>query len=71
MGKSIDRQVQKQYKFSADPLQEKRVEDIGKKIAAVSDRKEIDYHFRVLEDNEVNAVSPARRLYLRKQRPAG
>ncbi len=57
MGKSIDRQVQKQYKFAADPLQEKRVEDIGKKIAAVSDRKEIDYHFRVLEDKEVNAVS--------------
>jgi septum formation protein len=57
MGRSIDRQVEKQYKFSADPLQQKRVEDIGKKIAAVSDRKEIDYHFRVLEDDQVNAVS--------------
>lgn len=57
MGRSIDLQVAKQYKFSADPLQQKRVEDIGKKIAAVSDRKEIDYHFRVLEDEQVNAVS--------------
>lgn len=57
MGRSIDLQVEKQYKFSADPLQQKRVEDIGKKIAAVSDRKEIDYHFRVLEDDQVNAVS--------------
>jgi predicted Zn-dependent protease len=36
---------------------QKRVEDIGKKIAAVCDRKEIDYHFAVLQDDEVNAVS--------------
>jgi len=57
MGRSIDLQVQKEYKFSGDPLQQKRVEDIGKKIATVSDRKEIDYHFQVLQDDQVNAVS--------------
>ncbi len=57
MGRSINRSVEKELKFSADPLQQKLVEDIGKKIAAVSDRKEIDYHFRVLDDDEVNAVS--------------
>ena len=57
MGKSIDRQVTKEYKFSGDPLQLKRVQDIGAKIAAVSDRKEIDYHFQVLDDDTVNAVS--------------
>jgi len=57
MGKSIDRQVANEYKFAADPLQIKRVQDIGARIAAVSDRKEIDYHFQVLEDDTVNAVS--------------
>jgi predicted Zn-dependent protease len=57
MGASINRQVQKEFKFSGDPLQQKRVEDIGKKIAAVSDRKEIDYHFCVLDDDQINAVS--------------
>jgi MAF protein len=57
MGQSINRQIQKQLKFSGDPLQLKRVEDIGKKIAAVSDRQEIDYHFQVLDDDQVNAVS--------------
>ncbi|MFA5092883.1 MAG: Maf family nucleotide pyrophosphatase [Candidatus Omnitrophota bacterium] len=57
MGQSIDRQVQKQLKFTNDPLEKKRVEDIGKKIAAVSDRKEIDYYFQVLDDDTVNAVS--------------
>ena len=57
MGQSINRQVRKEYKFSGDLLQQKRVEDIGKKIAAVSDRKEIDYYFQVLDDDDVNAVS--------------
>jgi len=57
MGQAINRQVEKELKFSNDPLQKKRVEDIGKKIAAVSDRKEIDYYFQVLEDDSVNAVS--------------
>ena len=57
MGESINRQIEKEYKPAEDPLMQKRVEDIGKKIAAVSDRKEIDYHFRVLDEDEVNAVS--------------
>ncbi|PIY80604.1 MAG: hypothetical protein COY80_02065, partial [Candidatus Pacebacteria bacterium CG_4_10_14_0_8_um_filter_42_14] len=57
MGQSINRQVEKELKFTNDPLQKKRVEDIGKKIALVSDRKEIDYHFQVLEEDTVNAVS--------------
>jgi septum formation protein len=57
MGQSIDRQIEKEYKPAQDPLIQKRVEDIGKKIAAVSDRKEIDYHFKVLNEDEVNAVS--------------
>ena len=57
MGQAINRQVEKELKFSNDPLEKKRVEDIGKKIAAVSDRKEIDYYFQVLEDDTVNAVS--------------
>jgi MAF protein len=57
MGQSVNRQVQKELKFSGDPLQLKRVEDVGKKIAAISDRKEIDYHFQVLDDDQINAVS--------------
>ncbi len=57
MGAAINRQVEKELKFADDPLMKKRVEDIGKKIAAVSDRKEIDYYFQVLQDDDVNAVS--------------
>ncbi|MFA5724879.1 MAG: Maf and M48 domain-containing protein [Candidatus Omnitrophota bacterium] len=57
MGRAIAREVAKEYKLGDDLLMQKRVEDIGKKIAAVCDRKEIDYHFFVLEDESVNAVS--------------
>jgi len=57
MGTAIARQVETELKFAEDPLVQKRVEDIGKKIAAVCDRKDIDYHFMALQDDEVNAVS--------------
>lgn len=67
MGRSISKAVEKEYKLADDPLIQKRVEDIGKKLAAVCDRKEIDYHFNVLEDNEVNAVSlPGGFVYINK-----
>ncbi len=67
MGRSIAKQVEKEYKAPEDPLMQKRVEDIGKKIAAVSDRKDIDYHFMVLDEDEVNAVSlPGGYVYVNK-----
>jgi len=57
MGKAIDKEVKKEFKPVDDPLVEERVEDIGKKIAAVCDRKEITYHFCVINENEINAFS--------------
>ena len=67
MGEAISKQVEKQYKLVDDPLIQKRVADIGKKIAAVSDRKEIDYTFKVLDEEEVNAVSlPGGFMYINK-----
>jgi len=67
MGKAIHKQVLEQFKLAQDPLLQKRVEDIGKKIAAVCDRKEIDYHFYVLEEKEVNAFSlPGGYVYIFK-----
>jgi len=57
MGQSISKQLEKEYKEAGDPLMQKRVEDIGEKIAAVSDRKDIDYYFTVLDDDEINAFA--------------
>ena len=67
MGESIAKEVDKKYKAVEDPLLQKRVEDVGKKIAAVCDRKDIDYHFKVLDDEEINAVSlPGGFVYVNK-----
>ena len=67
MGQAIAKQVEKEYKLVDDPLVQKRIEDIGRKIVAVCDRKDIDYHFKVLEDEEINAVSlPGGFVYVNK-----
>jgi MAF protein len=67
MGKAIARQVDAELKKAEDPLMQNRIEVIGKKIAAVSDRKEIDYHFTVLDDDEVNAFAlPGGYVYVNK-----
>jgi MAF protein len=67
MGWAVSKQVEKEYKMVEDPLVQKRVEDIGKKIVAVSDRKDIDYHFMVLDEDDVNAVSlPGGYIYVNK-----
>jgi MAF protein len=67
IGESVARQVAEEYKFVEDPLVQKRVEDIGRKIISVCDRKDIDYHFKVLDDEEVNAVSlPGGFVYVNK-----
>ncbi len=67
MGQAIAKEVEKEYKPVEDPLIQKRLEDIGKRIASVCDRKEIEYHFRALNDEEVNAVSlPGGFVYVNK-----
>jgi len=57
MGASMDRQLMEEYELVEDPLIQKRVEDIGEKIASVCDRREIDYIFKVIDGDEVNAIS--------------
>jgi len=57
MGASVAKQVEKEYAPVGDPLVQKRVSDIGKKIAAVADRKDIEYRFKALDEDEINAVS--------------
>lgn len=69
MGRSIAKQIEKEYDPIDDPLVQKRVEDIGKKIAAVCDRKEIDYHFYAIDDKEdANAFAlPGGFIYVNKK----
>lgn len=67
MGQAISRQVEKEHKLADDPLIQERLRDIGNKIAGVCDRRDIDYHFAVLDDEDVNAVSlPGGFVYVNK-----
>jgi len=69
IGASVDKALSKdkEFKLADDPLLQKRVEDIGKRIVDVCDRKEIKYYFRVLADEEINAFSlPGGYVYINK-----
>jgi predicted Zn-dependent protease len=65
LGNVLAARVSKDYKISKDPSQNNRVKDIGAKIAAVSDRKDLKYQFFVIEDEALNAfTTPGGYVYI-------
>ena len=52
IGKSISKRVDEEFDLIADLELERRLNSIGEKIVKVCDRKEIDYHFRVVDFKE-------------------
>jgi predicted Zn-dependent protease len=56
-GRKLARRVEREMTLVADEDMQRRVRDIGARIAAVSDRRELIYTFSVIEDEEVNAFS--------------
>ena len=57
MGKRLSRSVEKQFKLVEDEKLQKRVDKIGQKLAAISERKYLVFHFAVLKGDDVNAFS--------------
>ncbi|MDD5573990.1 MAG: Maf family nucleotide pyrophosphatase [Candidatus Omnitrophica bacterium] len=61
IGDSLAVQVEKNYTVVHDPRMNERLDRIGEKIVKVSDRHELSYRFRIIEDPKdkdlVNAVS--------------
>ena len=59
IGRNIAENIEKNpdIELDPDPLMTKRVRDVGKRIASVSDRKEVDYTFSVIDEDEVNAFA--------------
>jgi len=57
LGKNTAMQVAKQYSFVKDPIQVNKVSEIGDKLVKISDRKDLKYHFAVVEDKEINAFT--------------
>ncbi len=65
IGKAVSAKVASQYKISNDVEKNNRVREIGKKITAVSDRKDLVYKFYVIEEKDLNAfTSPGGYLYI-------
>jgi len=68
IGRKISMQVKKKYDEVKDPLIQKRIEDIGVRIASVCGRDDVIYRFRVLaaeRDDEYNAFAiPGGYIYI-------
>jgi predicted Zn-dependent protease len=65
IGEAISREYEKEYKPVADIALQERVNNAGQRIAQVCDRRELLYHFKVVEDKDVNAISlPGGFIYL-------
>lgn len=57
IGRSVSKEVEKSYKLSGDKNVQERVERLGRQLAAVSERPDLPYTFKVLEVNEINAFA--------------
>jgi len=57
LGRNMDMQVQSQFQVLSDPWKQNRLDNIGQKIAAASDRQDLIYHFKIIKDAELNAFT--------------
>lgn len=57
IGRQVSDQIEHRFKLSDEPVLLERVNRIGARIAAVSDRKDLEYHFKVIKDKNINALS--------------
>ncbi len=64
MGDQFHEQLQQEFKIQADGELSQRVNRIGQRLAQVSDRQDYEYHFYVIEKDELNAFTvPGGRIY--------
>ncbi|MDD5504081.1 MAG: M48 family metalloprotease [Candidatus Omnitrophica bacterium] len=65
IGKSAAAQIEQKYKISKDTSSISRLENIGKKVAAASDRRDLEYKFYLIEDKTLNAFTiPGGHVYI-------
>lgn len=57
MGKRIDAQLRTEYTVVTDTAQARRVAAIGEKVGRVSDRRDVEYHFALIDSGELNAFA--------------
>jgi predicted Zn-dependent protease len=67
IGKSAAVQIAQKYSLSRDEKAIKRLEEIGGRIAAVSDRQDLAYKFYMIEDDTLNAFTiPGGHVYIHR-----
>ena len=57
LGESFDKQIREEHEISKDQALRSRVEEIGQKVAHFSDRTDLEYHFDIIEEEELNAFA--------------
>ena len=57
IGRQAARQIERKVNFCKDPVINEYVAFVGRRIAAVSDRHDVVYHFKVIESEELNAFA--------------
>ena len=57
MGRNIDARVRSQYNVVTGTDEARRVEKIGARVAGASDRRDIKYHFALIESPDLNAFA--------------
>jgi len=57
MGRKLAQRAEQELAPVADEAVQERVRAIGARVAAVCDRRELLYHFTVVEEDEINAFS--------------
>jgi predicted Zn-dependent protease len=57
IGAGMAEQVEQEETVFGDTVWQKYLDEVGQRIAAVSDRKDITYHFKVIESDQINAFA--------------
>lgn len=67
MGESLSKQVEKKFKYDENYTNQEKVDAIGQKLADVCDRRDIIFHFKVIDDDKDNAFAlPGGYIYIFK-----
>ncbi|MEN6582008.1 MAG: M48 family metalloprotease [Armatimonadota bacterium] len=57
LGKKLDVEITKETPMSTDRAGQKEIKEVGQKLVKYVNRTEIPYHFKILQDKELNAFS--------------
>jgi predicted Zn-dependent protease len=57
LGQNIDQEISREVRFSRDPMANELVRSLGQELVPYSDRPNIPYTFRVVDDESINAFA--------------